>query len=301
MQAITTAKHVKLVGFYTHNSQSYNASSPGEAFAYLESEISCGRDAVSIAQSEVPELKSDHLTVSVGATPSVSSVQNLLSDSEFAQKSRSQLDAVRNDFDLELHAGVYTTLDLQQVATGARPARAENKADVPSMTTDDIGLRVLAEVLSVYSERSAPEALIGAGTLALGREPCKSYPGWAIIAPSPWKHLGGRHETRDDDDGSETASIYSEDHRRGWIVDRVSQEHGILTWHDDSQTRAGKDVREHMASADGLAAGEKVLLWPNHACITGAGFAFYLVVDSEAQRSDCESHIIDVWVRARGW
>ncbi len=36
---------------------------------------------------------------------------------------------------------------------------------------------------------------------------------------------------------------------------------------------------------------------PNHACVAGAGFGWYLVVDSD-QGGD---EIVDVWVRWRGW
>jgi D-serine deaminase-like pyridoxal phosphate-dependent protein len=42
-----------------------------------------------------------------------------------------------------------------------------------------------------------------------------------------------------------------------------------------------------------------VKIWPNHACIAGAGYGWYLVVDSE--REGNEDEIVDVWVRCRGW
>ncbi|KAI9722439.1 MAG: hypothetical protein M1828_004806 [Chrysothrix sp. TS-e1954] len=301
IQTISTSDHVRLVGFYTHSSLSYNASNPEEALQYLETEISCGREAVWIAQRTLPEWKSRHFIVSVGATPSVSSVQNLLSDSERARTTRSQLENVKTEFELELHAGVYSLLDLQQVATHARPAQAGNEDISPTMTTDDIGFRILAEVLSVYNERPKPEALIGAGTLALGREPCKSYPGWAIVAPSPWNSHKGADATGDDDIAGGTRSIYSEDHRTGWIVDRVSQEHGILAWHSEQPVTDGIASPVRLNAQDGLNVGQKLVLWPNHACIAGAGFPFYLVIDSEARANSSRTEIVDVWVRARGW
>ena len=39
----------------------------------------------------------------------------------------------------------------------------------------DLGLRIIVEVASLYNDRTEkPEALVAAGTIALGREPCKS-------------------------------------------------------------------------------------------------------------------------------
>jgi len=68
----------------------------------------------------------------------------------------------------------------------------------------------------------------------------------------------------------------------GWRVGRINQEHGILTWN------GGKEVEEK------LEVGQKVRVWPNHACVAGSGFGFYLVVDGGDE-------IVDVWPRWRGW
>ena len=167
--------------------------------------------------------------------------------------------------ELEIHAGVYPFLDMQQLATQAR---------ISNLTEANFGLKVLVEVASVYSEREKPEALIAAGSLALGREPCKSYSGWGVV--TPWSSLAAAKE----DDH------YTMQTKRGWIVGRISQEHGILTWEGDA---AGK--RE-------LQIGEKLMVWPNHACITGAGFGWYFVVDSDVDGGEA---VQDVWVRCRGW
>lgn len=79
---------------------------------------------------------------------------------------------------------------------------------------------------------------------------------------------------------------YDEDKRTGWIVGRVSQEHGILTWE-------GSDKAERH-----LEIGQKIMVWPNHACVAGSGFGWYFVVDSESGDADV---VRDVWVRCRGW
>lgn len=106
----------------------------------------------------------------------------------------------------------------------------------------------------------------------MGRDPCKSYPGWGILTPA----LGN----------AESKSIYDErGERTGWILGRISQEHGILTWEGERE------------KCNPLAIGDKVMIWPNHACVAGAGFGWYLVVDSEKGGDT----VVDVWVRWRGW
>jgi D-serine deaminase-like pyridoxal phosphate-dependent protein len=75
--------------------------------------------------------------------------------------------------------------------------------------------------------------------------------------------------------------------RSGWIVSRVSQEHGVLRWEGDA------------SKCNRLEVGDKLLVWPNHACIASAHFPNYLVVDSD--REGEEYTVCDVWQRWRGW
>jgi len=99
----------------------------------------------------------------------------------------------------------------------------------------------------------------------------RRYPGWGVV--SPWPQSSGPHY---DPEGTRT----------GWIVGRISQEHGVLTWEGPT---------EHVRQ---LEIGEKLLVWPNHACIAGVNVGWYLVVDSDT--GDPET-VVDVWVRWRGW
>lgn len=136
----------------------------------------------------------------------------------------------------------------------------------------------------VYPSRGSSgtsEALITAGSLALGREPVADkgvppgldYSGWGFLMP--WgPALAGRQPAL-------PPGGFPRAHD-GWQVGRISQEHGILTWHG--------------AAADEvpLAVGDRVRVWPNHSCIAGAGFDYYLVVDGGDE-------VVDVWVRWRGW
>ncbi|KKF95380.1 D-serine dehydratase [Ceratocystis platani] len=135
------------------------------------------------------------------------------------------------------------------------------------LAAEDLAFTVLADVVSEYPGRGTngtTEYLINAGCLALGREPCKDmgaesgvhYSGWGI--PMSWPS-GFKNSTP----GPEFPNVHG-----GWQVGKISQEHGILMWKGPKE----EEFPLHI--------GQRVRLWPNHACIAGAGFSYYLVVDS---------------------
>lgn len=272
----TRQGHCVLHGLYSHASQSYNAADTTAALSFLGQEF---RGLLRVIQ-QVPNLLLDaeELVLSVGATPTATTIQHLDQpgddDTPALKEMSSLLTEMRSaGYALEIHAGVYPTLDLQQLATHAR--------DDSLMTHSDIAITVLAEVASLYPGRGAAgtaEALVTAGCLALGREPVqggKDYAGWGIVAP--WHGYAGHKVPGPDFPGV----------NGGWQVGRISQEHGILTW-------VGRKEDELP-----LKVGQKVRIWPNHSCIAGAGFEYYLVVDS--RRKGKEDEIVDVWRRANGW
>lgn len=257
-------------GFYSHYGHSYSGSSENEAAHGLIEELK----GLEVAAQSVPEtLEGPLLTLTVGATPTATAAQNILSSSSSrSREAQALIRRLKEKFNIELHAGVYPLLDLQQVATHARPPTGESQPSFQPLAKENIGLRMLVEVTSVYDEREKPEALVSAGTLAMGREPCKSYPGWGIVTGA----LGNESNEK----------IYDErGDKTGWIVGKISQEHGILTWEGALEKK------------NSLTIGDKLLIWPNHACVAGAGFGWYLIVDSE-QGGD---EIVDVWLRWRGW
>ena len=273
---IKTSTRAKLAGVYTHMGSSYGSSSPQEALKYMSKELEgLRKGALSFLKSagiEVEDATRGKITISLGASPTATSTQNLLEDSEDAKKYRAQIEEIKKSFEVELHAGVYPVMDMQQIATRARPQHSPNNPGQSLLSWADLGFRIMVEVASLYPERTdKPEALVAAGSIALGREPCKSYAGWAVV--TPWPAKSGDHY---DPEGSKT----------GWIVGRISQEHGVLTW---------EGPRDNMRQ---LSLGEKLMLWPNHACIAGVNFGWYLVVDSDKADRD---EIQDVWVRWRGW
>jgi D-serine ammonia-lyase len=251
----------QLLGFYSHNSLSYGGSSPDEAMGMLKVEISVCQEA----SQHLASARSTPLILSVGASPTALSIQNILPGTSLGSSSaktlKDALDLITSVFELEIHAGVYPLFDLQQVAASSRNFKGDPH--------DTIAISVLAEVCSLYPKRTEkPEALISAGCLALGREPCKSYPGWGVV--SPWKMPSG----------------YSHIGHDRIIVSRISQEHGILARESSSKEELPLEY------------GQLVRIWPNHACIAMAMFGWYFIVDSVSPDPD---QIIDIWARWRGW
>ncbi|MCJ1386654.1 hypothetical protein MMC17_009780 [Xylographa soralifera] len=276
-----------LSGFYSHAGDSYAVASGVEAMGHLSNEIENLIIAASLADQllrgshEHNEGKAKYV-LSVGATPSATSIQNLVhTDSSLpavwvAESERLRKCILRaKDFcHLEIHAGVYPFLDNQQLATQASPSPSNSTMTTArhSISFPDIALTILAEVASLYMHRNPPEALIAAGSLALGREPCKSYSGWGVV--SDWSMMSA----------VTTSPCTVPTTRSGWEVARISQEHGILQRVSDE--------------APDLQVGSKLRVWPNHACVAGASFGFYVIVDSD---SPSKNQIVDIWTRCRGW
>ncbi|KAE8151187.1 putative serine dehydratase domain-containing protein [Aspergillus avenaceus] len=259
--------YARLVGVYSHSSLSYGGASRADAMGHLRGEIRACLEALSYNAERLPGGR--ELVVSVGATPQAVAAESVAGSDggeELVALKRLLQDPDAGAFGgkvrIELHAGNYPLLDMQQMSTNAGGAARHYY--------DEVGACVVAEACSVYNngERSSPEALVAVGTLGLGREPCPSYKGWGVI--SPW-HLSAAQHTED-----------------RLIIDRISQEHSIVCWES-------KDLAKDVP----LGVGQCVKIYPNHACITGAMYGWYLVVDSTSD-SDA-SEIVDVWVRWSGW
>lgn len=315
-----------LLGLYAHAGHSYSTRRDWQAMDILAAEFAALRQVASTVRARLTHPSDDGssparpLVLSVGATPTTTSLQHpdfsppysvgAGEDDEddgeplspevttapradeplMATKSsapppptsalKDEIAAMRAEgYALEVHAGVYSTLDLQQLATHSRDASYLNAAA--------IGISVLAEVASVYPGRGAggaTEALVNAGCLAVGREPCEDrgtvpgqhYSAWGLV--TPWN--GSRSEPPP---GPEFPAEHG-----GWQLVRVSQEHGILRW-------AGPPGEEPPPPH----VGQRLRIWPNHACIAGAGHSWYLIVDSRNRGR--EDEVVDVWPRWNGW
>lgn len=274
--ALKASERTTLIGFYAHMGNSYGVGNPQEALRFFSDELK-GLEAGALeflkctGANETKDPKASKVVLSLGATPTITATQNLVHAHEGVEEYRELLDKVNQSFSVELHAGVYPVMDMQQLATRARPKQSESHPGQSMLSFNDLALRTLVEVVSVYDDRERPEALVAAGSIVLGREPCKSYSGWGVV--TPWPERSGDHY---DPEGS----------KKGWIVGRIAQEHGVLTW-EGPQEEAKK-----------LQVGQKLMIWPNHACMNGPNFGWYLVVDSESPDPE---EVKDVWVRWRGW
>ncbi|KAI0106603.1 putative serine dehydratase domain-containing protein [Hypoxylon sp. NC0597] len=266
-----------LVGLYSHSSLSYRDTSPQEAMDNLAKEIRGCMDAVRYNHQYFPIL-SDKFTISVGASPQVTSIQNFEGTIGLENGATEKLvNAIKEisrgettgiQVSLELHAGVYSVLDLQQLATNSRSGMRR--------FDEEIAVSVVAEVVSVYNdgERQSPEALIAVGTLGLGREPCPSYDGWGMVGP--------------------ISALDQINPEKKLVVKRISQEHSIVSWETDDLGT----VRQNIPRIP-LEVGQYVRIYPNHACITGAMYNWYFVTDSS--QTGGATRVVDIWMRAIGW
>lgn len=274
--ALKASTRTNTAGFYSHMGHSYGVGDPQEALKFFSEELQ-GLETGALeflkcsGVSGSKDPNAPKVVLSLGATPTATATQNIVDDCEGGKEYRALLERIGQNFTVELHAGVYPVMDMQQLATRARPQHAASDSNKSMLSFADLGLRALVEVVSVYNDRGQPEAMIAAGSIVLGREPCKSYPGWGVV--TSWPANDGK--------------VYDpEGEKKGWIVGRISQEHGVLTWQGPAE-----EMRK-------LEVGQKLLLWPNHACMCGPSFGWYLVVDSEKGDADT---VVDIWTRWWGW
>jgi D-serine deaminase-like pyridoxal phosphate-dependent protein len=264
---------IRLLGFYSHLGTSYNADSTNEALDYLADEL----ERCAAPTEWTSKLYNDgrRLTVTVGATPTATSTQNLITP-ETADPSvkrvRELMARLKENLNVEIHAGAYVFLDMQLMAAHARPA--EKHRDFK-----DIAFTLVAEIASLYPHRSKPEALMACGNLSLAREKCRTYKGFGVVTPWDPAHRGT----------SEEWSFYDpQKDRTGWIASRISQEHGILTWEGPVDQKRPLKV------------GQKGRLWTNHCCIAAAGYHYFMIVDSDKEGAE-KDRSVDVWHSWRGW
>jgi D-serine ammonia-lyase len=158
-----------LYGFYCHQGTSYRSTSLDEASSFLWKEL----DAADGAARQALDLLKDHpnasaytepFVLSVGSTPTAHAAAT-------AQHLSSKLNGV-----LEIHAGNYPLLDLQQVNTSL-------------IETERVAQRVLATVVSYYpgrGEDGSDEALVDAGAIAMSKD-TGPIAGFGAVIGKRWK------------------------------------------------------------------------------------------------------------------
>ncbi|KAK6344345.1 hypothetical protein TWF696_007984 [Orbilia brochopaga] len=265
LSAVLSSKSVDIYGFYAHAGDSYGASNEKDSVKYLKCEIQAVLEAV---RSLINFVKpGDIYDEDVDEKPYVLSVGATPTAhviSILKEEGEGLFDIPKN-CKIEVHAGNFPFNDLQQLATGVVP---DPDPDVPGSSS--LACTVNAEVVSIYEGPWRNEALINAGVLAIGREPGQ-LPGYARIR------------------GLEK-----------FIVGRVSQEHGVLTF-DKRKPDTNLNFQDRDPfQEDGvnihevLKIGDRVVLDVQHACVTAACHDWYFILNEE-------DIVTDVWYPWRGW
>ncbi len=252
---------VDLYGFYCHAGHSYSSRTSEEATGYLVDEIRAAASAAVFALElldcsnpsdpvHMIPYRARELVISVGATPTAHAAAN------FVQQLATIPETGKGRVVLELHAGNYIFNDLQQLSTGL-------------ITKDDIAVHILADVVSLYPNRSdseslnypeGGEALVNAGVLCFGRETSAAFSGFG------------------------TCEIPNDT----WFLSRLSQEHGIM-----SRSPTPILSNPNNEAQRELVIGDRVRIIPQHSCISAACFGWYYLIRNET--------VVDIWVPWKGW
>lgn len=162
---------VSVYGFYSHGGQSYGSRSMPEASEFLSTEIeavntAAGRALAILAGTPNVAARQEPFVLAIGSTPTAHAA---------TAETRAQLETHLNGR-LELHAGNYPLLDLQQLHTGL-------------VDISRVAQRVLATVISYYPRRGegeTDEALCDAGAVAMSKD-TGPIEGFGEVVGRPWR------------------------------------------------------------------------------------------------------------------
>jgi D-serine deaminase-like pyridoxal phosphate-dependent protein len=306
-------------GVYCHAGNSYASTTFSSATHYLTEELQCTNEAARIVGSVLEEEKAKAqddgrspqrhrvpLVLSVGSTPTAHAASDVPSNS-LLRRLKSELHG-----DLEIHAGNYPFLDLQQVATGAIPT---GESGAPAI--ERCSLTVLASVLSVYPGRGGAREAGGQEEAAAGQEAGTRRAG-ATVGDEALCDAGGIALSKDTGQMAGFGHVISPPHYVGWHVARVAQEHGVLAMRGGEDgvaaaaAQSGKDPRLATSTSPPLAVkmkewsarmlqvGDKVQIVPQHACMVASAHPWLYIFDS-SQGQPGQSTVIDVWTPWKGW
>jgi len=171
VEKIIASPHLSLYGFYCHGSSSYGSTSLDQATSVLSREVESANRAAELAREILADTRSPgyqnvEFVLSVGSTPTAHAASTA---------TRQKVDSLLHG-KLELHAGNYPMLDLQQLHTSLiQPER--------------IAQRVLATVVSYYPGRGvngSDEALCDAGAIAMSKDTGPSG-GYGDVIGKMWR------------------------------------------------------------------------------------------------------------------
>ncbi|UZJ55523.1 hypothetical protein CBS101457_004843 [Exobasidium rhododendri] len=283
VRKIKSCDRVAVWGVYCHAGNSYGSTSSSKAVAFFTEELQCTNEAAQLVDMLLQEGKDGKsaqrhrlpLVLSVGSTPTAHAASDAGPNDHVLRRLKKDLHG-----DLELHAGNYAFLDLQQVATGAIPT-VDGEAAI-----DRCSLTVLTSVVSVYPGRGAKER----GGEEKEEEDRRRDPHVAIHGDEALCDAGGVALSKDTGPLPGFGYVVSPPHFTGWQIGRVAQEHGVLTIRTD--TSSSKE--EHHDSVKMLSVGDKLQVVPQHACMVASAHPWLFIHDST-------SIITDVWIPWKGW
>lgn len=161
IKAIIASPALDIYGFYCHSGHAYASTSLEMASATLKGEIDAVNAACELALSVSPTPPPVPYVISVGSTPTAHAAS--LNPQTWDLKGK-----------LEIHAGNYPFLDLQQLAT--------------TLIDDErIAATVLTTVVSSYPDRDGGEGICDAGALAMSKDR-GPIPGFGDVVTPGWEN-----------------------------------------------------------------------------------------------------------------
>ena len=305
----------RIVGLYSHMDLDVDGPEPVDAIWHLETELrALGFLAHRLQGHQLNRDPGRELTLSFGSAPTASALQLFCNETPLTQLLPVSTHEVINglirfrvalagwqaqhwSWRFELRGGGYALWDPQHQATAAAWRR---KVGLQTAAGFDMALTVLTELVSVSPRREPKEALVAAGSAALGREPCPYSRAYAVAArwdedrgvgpePAPGPLPSPGPEGR----GGLLPS--------GWELTRIRPEYGILTLTYTPGAEllyahpVGDDHIEYYPAPGGV--GHRVRLWPNNAAVASAMYDYYVVVDGDIEDGE---RVVDVWPRCKG-
>ncbi|KAL0576370.1 hypothetical protein V5O48_005629 [Marasmius crinis-equi] len=170
IKALFSSNAISVYGFYCHAGNAYASTSLTEASSFLSSEVNAVNDAAALALEILSKAgikaPGDPLVLSVGSTPTAHAA---------SQEARAKLSSLLHG-SLELHAGNYPMLDLQQEHTSL-------------IDSSRIAQRVRVTVVSYYPGRGTggtDEALVDGGAIAFSKDTGPSG-GFGKVIGTDWQ------------------------------------------------------------------------------------------------------------------
>ncbi|KAI5890480.1 uncharacterized protein SCHCODRAFT_02631982 [Schizophyllum commune H4-8] len=169
LKTLAKSPAVSIYGFYAHAGNAYASTSQSEASKFLTGEVNSVNDAAEFAASILGEDVKNHqqpFVLSVGSTPTAHSAST---------ETRAKVSTLLHG-KLELHAGNYPMLDLQQQSTSM-------------IGGGNIAQKVIATVVSIYpgrAEDGGDEAIVDAGAIAFSKDTGPSG-GYGDVVGKNWR------------------------------------------------------------------------------------------------------------------